>query len=296
MHIPVVIHIMGSIVPYHNANYPPGYSFIGEIIKNWWNPMRWYRFWKSRRDSDNWLMWEQRTWRLVNNYMGRTQWDKSLSNVMHPGRKYFHVEEALRTDFIKGNNIWKYPEDSKLRLISTGCSTFWKGPDMMLKVAKILVGLNINFEWQVVGKMSPYIKKTIEMQEGVSFKDVHINILGYKKPDELMKILCTSTIYVHTAYVENSPNSVCEAQCIGLPVISTNVGGISTLVRQDLDGILVAANDPWQMADAIVELYKNRELMQQYSENSRNFAMNRHKDENIRQQLFDCYKQLANCN
>lgn len=69
--VPVVIHIMGSIVPYTNANYPPGYSFIGEITKHWWNPKRVYGLWKKHRDNENWLMWEQRTWGLVKNYMGR---------------------------------------------------------------------------------------------------------------------------------------------------------------------------------------------------------------------------------
>lgn len=290
--IPLVIHIMGAIVPYHNANYPPGYSFIGELLKNWWNPIKLYGLWKSRRDNENWLMWERRTWRLVNNYMGRTQWDKSLSNVMHPGRNYFHVEEALRVDFLHGKNSWKLPANDKLKLISTGCSSFWKGPDMMLKVAKVLVSLNVDFEWQVVGSMSPYIKTTIEKQEDVSFEDVHINILGFKKPDELMNILCSSTMYVHTAYIENSPNSICEAQCLGLPVVSTNVGGIVSLVRHDVDGILVAANDPWQMADAIVELYKDRERMQLYSENAKFFALERHYDEHIKEQLLNCYNQL----
>ena len=52
--IPLVIHIMGAIVPYHNANYPPGYSFIGEFVKSWWNPMKCYGLWKSRRDNDIW--------------------------------------------------------------------------------------------------------------------------------------------------------------------------------------------------------------------------------------------------
>jgi glycosyltransferase involved in cell wall biosynthesis len=96
-------------------------------------------------------------------------------------------------------------------------------------------------------------------------------------------------MYVHTAYIENSPNSICEAQCLGLPVVSTNVGGIATLVRQDIDGILVAANDPWQMADAIIELAKDPLRMLRYSENTRNSALERHNDENIKKQLMDCY-------
>ena len=111
-----------------------------------------------------------------------------------------------------------------------------------------------------------------------------------------MQLLCSSTMYVHTAYVENSPNSICEAQCLGLPVVSTNVGGIASLVRQDVDGILVAANDPWQMTDAILELYKDQDRLRRYSESSRAFALSRHNDENIKKQLIDCYQAILQNN
>jgi len=291
--IPVVIHIMGAIVPYNNALYPPGYSYSGQICHYWWNPKKVFGLWRGRRNQKNWEKWERSTWRLVSNYMGRTQWDKSLSNVMHPGRRYFHVDEALRTDFLSGKNGWRFPADGKLRLISTGCSTFWKGPDMMLKVAKILTDLGLPFEWQVAGSMLPLVKEMTEKQVGCGFEDCNVKILGFTQPAELTHILCSSTMYVHTAYIENSPNSICEAQCLGLPIVSTNVGGIASLVRQDVDGILVAANDPWQMADAIIELSKDKERMKRYSENSKQLALARHNDERIKEQLLDCYHQLV---
>lgn len=291
--VPVVIHIMGAIVPYNNALYPPGYSYLGQLCRYWWNPKKLIGLWRGHRDSSmNWEKWERSTWSMVSNYMGRTQWDKSLSNVMHPGRRYFHVDEALRTEFISGNYGWSVPNDGKLRLISTGCSSFRKGPDMMLKVARILTDLGVTFEWQVAGRMNPEMKEMVEKQVGVRFEDCNIRILGFTQPAELTRILCSSTLYVHTAYIENSPNSICEAQCLGLPVVSTNVGGIASLVRQDVDGILVPANDPWQMADAIIELTKDKERMVRYAENSRNFALARHNDEHIKEQLLECYYQI----
>lgn len=290
--VPVVIHIMGAIVPYNNALYPPGYSYLGQLSHYWWNPKKLIGLWRGHRDSMNWEKWERSTWSMVSNYMGRTQWDKSLSNVMHPGRRYFHVDEALRTEFISGNYGWSVPNDGKLRLISTGCSTFWKGPDMMLKVARILTDLGVTFEWQVAGRMNPEMKEMVEKQVGVRFEDCNIRILGFTQPAELTRILCSSTLYVHTAYIENSPNSICEAQCLGLPVVSTNVGGIASLVRLDVDGILVSANDPWQMADAIIELSKDKERMKLYSENSKKFALARHNDEHIKEQLLECYNQI----
>ena len=290
--IPVVIHIMGAIVPYNNANYPPGYSFLKVLFQNCKHPGIMYSMWKRHKDSKNREEWERKTWQLVKNYMGRTHWDVSLSRVLHPGRIYFHVDEALRYEFVYGNEIWHLADDKKLRLISTGCSSFWKGPDMMLKVAKILTTLKIDFEWLIAGRMNDGLKKMVERQEGCCFEDCNLQILGFKQPAELMHLLCSSTMYVHTAYIENSPNSICEAQCLGVPVVSTNVGGIATLVRNDIDGVLVAANDPWQMADAILQLSSDKQRMIRYSENCRVMARQRHNDERIRSQLLHCYDSL----
>lgn len=294
--VPVVIHIMGAIVPYNNVRFPANYSLIGMLMQNWYMPITLFHLWQEKRNSANREMWECRIWKLVSNYMGRTQWDRSLSNVLHPGRNYFHVDEALRMDFLMGGNCWQLPQESKLRLISIGCSSFWKGPDMMLKVAKILTELRVDFEWQIVGWMNSVIKKAVERQERARFEDCNVHFIGFKKSVELKRILCASTIYVHTAYIENSPNSICEAQCLGLPVVSTNVGGISSLVRHDIDGILVAAGDPWQMADAIINLYNDETRMIKYSNNSRAFALSRHSDGNIKEQLLNCYNQVIRDN
>ncbi len=290
--VPVVIHIMGSIVPYNNAGFPPGYSYHGLLWHYKWNPRMLYNIWMGEKNRKNWEMWERSTWSIVKNYMGRTQWDNYLSGVMHPNRRYYHVDEALRTDFLLDENRWRMPEGKTIRLVSTGCTSFWKGPDMMLKVARILTALDVDFEWNVVGKMDAFVKAIVEQHEGARFEDYHVKLLGYKQSKELMQILKTSTMYVHTAYIENSPNSICEAQCIGLPIVSTNVGGISTLVRNNVDGVLLPANDPWQMVAAIIELSKDSDRMIKYSENSRHSALMRHDDGKIKEQLLRCYNNM----
>lgn len=124
----------------------------------------------------------------------------------------------------------------------------------------------------------------------MTFVDNNVKILGFTQPEELINILCESTIYVHTAYIENSPNSICEAQYLGLPVVSTHVGGIETLLDGGNDGVLVPANDPWRMANAILELAKDNNLMMTYSDNGFNHAHCRHKPENILRDLMSCYK------
>lgn len=290
--IPVVIHIQGAIVPYNNALYPPNYSVIDRIKQCGINPRKYFSLLMTIKDSQNREKWEIDTWNTVSYYMGRTEWDKALSNIMHPGRKYFQVEEALRPTFLDGKQKWKGKSNLKLRLISTGCSSFWKGPDMMLKVAKILKTSGIDFEWNVAGKMPDDIQQIVERKENAKFVDCNINIMGFIQSDKLVELLISSSIYVHTAYIENSPNSICEAQCLGVPIISTNVGGISTLVRNGENGILVPANDPWQMANAIMELSASQEKKEMYSNNGKRIAYTRHNPQNILSQLLNCYNTI----
>lgn len=290
--IPVVIHIMGSLVPYNNALYPPNYNYWDRLKLYWWNPISVIRSVLAKKKQRTWEQSERQVWSYVRYYMGRTEWDENLSQVMHLGRYYYHVDEALRSEFLCTNKVWKLPEGRKVRLVSTGCSNFWKGPDMMLKTARILKSLAIDFEWLVAGKVSIECKAMVEKKERTTFKENNVCFIGYTQPDILSDLLCNSTIYVHTAYVENSPNSICEAQCLGVPVISTNVGGISSLVKNKEHGILVPSNDPWQMAAAIINLASNKELLIQYSEASKAFALKRHNPESIKKQLLECYQAI----
>lgn len=292
--IPVVVHIMGSMVPYVNALYAPGFSFadvLGAIP--WWNVKKRFGRWCSEQRMYSWRHSEEQVWQCVKNYMGRTDWDYGLSKVLHPGRKYFHVEEALRQEFLSAEKKWVGGVSSRIRLFSTGCSNFWKGPDMLLKTARILTQMGVDFEWNVAGQMNPEVKKCVEKKLATTFAENKVRLLGFVQPDKLSDILCESSMYVHTAYIENSPNSICEAQCMGVPVVSTDVGGIGTLVRNGVDGVLVPANDPWQMANAIVELVRDRQRASLYSSNAMKFALERHSDKNILDQLLACYRSLV---
>jgi glycosyltransferase involved in cell wall biosynthesis len=59
-------------------------------------------------------------------------------------------------------------------------------------------------------------------------------------------------------------------------------------------GVLVPANDPWQMAYAILSLSTDNEKMEYYSKKGMEIARERHSAENIRKQLLNCYETLTN--
>lgn len=291
--IPVVIHIQGSLIPYYNALYPPRYSDFTIIKSTHFNPRKLYRLLQARYKNNSRLEMEKRVWRCVDNYMGRTCWDKALCNTMVPNSTYYHVEEAIRSEFVDCSTPWQPKHNKSLKLITTGIHNFWKGPDMLLKTARILSEMGVDYEWNVAGAMHENIREATEMKEQLKFKDYNINLLGPVDAKTLQSYLLDCTMYVHTAYIENSPNSICEAQLLGVPVVSTYVGGIDSLVRNNKDGLLVPANDPWRMADAIVQLANNNELMVAMAKSTYEFSHKRHDKEIILTQLLNCYSDIV---
>ena len=121
---------------------------------------------------------------------------------------------------------------------------------------------------------------------------VNIKFLGTLSAEDLAVQLAEADIYVHTAYIDNSPNSLCEAQIIGIPVITTYVGGIPSLVKNYETGILIPSNEPHMLAMEIVKLSRDTKLMEQLSHQGQLAARQRHNPESIKNTLTDIYQKI----
>jgi glycosyltransferase involved in cell wall biosynthesis len=71
---------------------------------------------------------------------------------------------------------------------------------------------------------------------------------------EWIKLSEQYDIFINTTNVDNTPVSVIEAMALGLPIVSTNVGGISYLISDGKDGLLVEPDNMLQMVEKINSL------------------------------------------
>jgi glycosyltransferase involved in cell wall biosynthesis len=288
--IPVVIHIQGCLPAYYNAWYPVGISIWNFLFSSKLSMKKKIIIFKADRMFHRKALREERILRLCQNYMGRTHWDKSVVHLYNPQASYYHCEEALRAVFTSNGTKWNFQERSKIVLVSTLSVPWYKGVDVVLKTAKLLKeSSNLDFEWQVYGVSEC---RFFEEQYGIDAKTVNVRMMGVVAQEVLSEALLNATLYIHPTYIDNSPNSVCEAQILGVPAICTNVGGVSSLVEDRKTGFLVPANDPIKIADTILTYWDNKTLLSGISKNAISVAGQRHNPETIKANLISIYKKL----
>jgi L-malate glycosyltransferase len=143
---------------------------------------------------------------------------------------------------------------------------------------------------------NPQLAIRVLKKLSVHYPAITLTMVGPKKDEsyELCKKLCTELevndkvtftgklskeewrlvsekhdIFINTTNFDNLPISVLEAMALGMPVVSTNVGGVPYLINNGSNGLLVNPDSVDQMADAIITLLNDAQLTGTLSRNAR---------------------------
>ncbi|MDV7187459.1 glycosyltransferase family 4 protein [Lutibacter sp. TH_r2] len=142
-------------------------------------------------------------------------------------------------------------------------------PIMAIEVVKDLTHEFKNIDLCMVG---PFKDTTIDdvkrLIEDYNLQD-NIKITGVLPKEKWHQLSIDYDIFINTTTIDNMPVSVIEAMALGLPVISTNVGGIPYLINNKVDGLLVENNNVKEMTNQIRNLMNNPEKGQKITLNAR---------------------------
>ncbi len=294
--VPIVIHIQGIWLQYYiSGPFTGRANFQSKQLNKILHPKRaLYKHFESSLQVKR-AEREEKIIRMNKYFMGRTEWDWSIIKLYNPNVCYFKVNEALRKEFIASANAWAYKKRDNLKLISVGTSSL-KGIDVILRAAKLLSeNYDRPFSWEVYGPKPD--EQYYNALTGIASKNVCVKFMGNASAKKLSEAMLDADIYVHPSFADNSPNSMCEAQCLGLPVITTNAGGIVSLLPDDYDrDLIVPTHDPYYLASKIIELSKDEGWMKKLGQMNRNLALVRHSDDNILKSILDAYKAIIEDN
>lgn len=119
----------------------------------------------------------------------------------------------------------------------------------------------------------------------------NIKLLGFVPDRILPYIYQISDIFVLPSYHEGLPTVILEALASGLPIVATNVGGVSYIIRRYNVGVLVKPDDPLALAEAIMELLDDYKRRKEISMRSRIMAR-RYDWDNIARMIENVYLEV----
>ncbi|MCW1147826.1 glycosyltransferase family 4 protein [Flavobacterium lacisediminis] len=100
---------------------------------------------------------------------------------------------------------------------------------------------------------------------------VSVDFTGQLTKEEWWKLASKHDIFINTTHFDNTPVSVMEAMALGLPVISTKVGGIPFLLTDEVNALLIPDNDTTAMTKAVLDLLENKSKSNLLITNARTF-------------------------
>ena len=203
--------------------------------------------------------------RLVDEYVGiSNKCAKALES--YTMRNINTIPNAVSEEKFIGYKRARVPNDV-INIVMVGRLTVQKDYMNMLRALNVLdEKLRANLRVKIAGEgeinyksqLLEYINKN-NLNDVVAFVGVQTNI-----PEFLYK----ADIFLMSSAWEGLPIALTEATVSGLPCIVTDVGGCAEVIVNSGNGIVVAPQNPQDLAEAITSLVNQPNLIEQYSRNA----------------------------
>lgn len=133
-----------------------------------------------------------------------------------------------------------------------------KGYDLLLRAAAEVKKQRQGVKFIIAGQGSGLLyQELLSLRDRLDIKDT-VFFLGYM--EDTVQFLHNIDVFLLSSKSEGFSISLVEAMACGLPVIATRCGGPEEIVEHAVTGIFVQPGDPHLLANAIVDLYKDRSL------------------------------------
>lgn len=231
---------------------------------------------------------EKETIRGAGHIIGRTDWDNICTRLINPDAQYHYCSEILRKTFYDGSRWNKDECDSHTIFVSQGYYPI-KGlhymlealsdirkfyPDVRLRVAGGVSLNNAGLKNRL--KQKNYQHYLAELIEKYSLAGC-VEFLPPLKADEMKKMYLRSNVFVSPSSIENSPNSLGEAMMLGVPCVSSLVGGVGNMLINGAEGFTYQHDAPYMLAYYVMEIFKmqdfQRDNLESMTENAHKHAL-----------------------
>lgn len=185
------------------------------------------------------------------------------------------------------------------RIFSCGRLNIVKGHKYLIETVELLRKRGFDLRLQIAGEDeqggSGYHQELAKIIHDKSMSEC-VELLGAVSEKRIRQGLEEAHIFALASLNEGVPVAVMEAMAMEMPVVVTDVGGTSELVDDGVDAILVKAEKPEEMADAIANILQNQQLALSLSQESRKKIIAKFSHHRSAETLAKCLEDLAKSN
>jgi len=238
----------------------------------------------------------------VRNVLGRTRWDEAHVRAINSEAVYHHCGETLRKQFYV--NRWRGWRGEFPVIFLSQAHYPIKGLHKVLEALHLIRKDLPNVRLQIAGndffsisrlKLPGYGAYIRQLLSEYCLADC-VEFLGVLTEEQMVDAYCRASLFLCPSIIENSPNSIGEAQLLGVPCVSANVGGVMDMINDGITGMLYRFDEPEMLAYAVVKVLSDRKLSESLSESGRVAANARHNPLTNVNELIDIYGRVAGAN
>lgn len=236
----------------------------------------------------------------VKHIIGRTSWDRARIWAINPYAGYHFCNETLRPEFYDGSE-WNYNKCDKHTIFLSQAGYPIKGLHQVLKAMPIILRHYPDASIRVAGgditKTSTlseklrlsgygkYIKKLIK-KVGMEGK---VTFTGNLNAQQMKREYLRANVFICPSTIENSPNSLGEAQILGTPCVASYVGGIPDMMEGN-EKNLYRFEEIEMLAEKVCKVFVEEDKQV----DMRAVAATRHNPELNGKKLYSVYESIIN--
>ena len=323
---PDIIHIHGTELPFGMAWVSACSSnnvvvsiqgLISVIARYYFANLKWWEImlnitfrdmlcgtiWSDQRDFKQRGNCEIEVIKKVRHIIGRTSFDRAHCEAINPIVQYHFCNETLRPEFYESPR-WDYTRCKQHTIFLSQASYPIKALHQVLKALPIVLKKYHNVQVYIAGRditcdktLSDKLRrsgygKIIKRLIKVNNLESCVHFIGALNAEQMIHEYLSANLFICPSCIENSSNSLAEAQILGVPCLASYVGGLMDMIPNSDCGELYRFEEVEMLAWKICNWFERSAKFD--NKNMVNMARQRHDSKINNQNLINIYYNIYN--
>lgn len=240
----------------------------------------------------------------VAHVVGRTAWDHDHCWAINPHAAYHFCNETLRSPFYSDKK-WDVNQCRRYRIFLSQAAKPIKGLHRLIEALPLILRSYPDTEVYVAGnnfidtsslrsrlRRTTYASYIHSLIEKYHLRE-KFHFTGMIDAEQMAEQFRQAHLFVCPSSIENSPNSLGEAQLIGCPVVASYVGGVPDMVEHEKTGLLYRFEETEMLASSVCRIFGDDDFARRLSVREIEVAGKRHDGVANATRMVDIYKTIA---